>query len=165
MVEESVSKGKGGLFGSLTKSLKRKTSERSPEAPVLSKKGSHSNILVGVVVPEPPIPHSFYQQLGGRSSASQPIVEDVPVPPSSSPSLASLASRYTSSSHHFEAEHLQLQLTATREELAHLKRQYEDQIARQAAAFERERAMYLARIQDLEGALQMGKGNVGGLWR
>ena len=145
-VVAAPSKGKSVFSIPLPRALKRKTADRSPEASisVSVKKGGARETLVGVLVPEPPIPHQFYLQLGASSSfASAP-----PVPLSSSPSLTSLASRFTSSSQNFEIERLQIQLNSANDEIAFLR----EKLFRQALQFERERALFHQRIKELEGA-------------
>jgi hypothetical protein len=153
----SSSKGKG-LF-SFPKALKRKTADRSPDSVTSLKKSGQRGLTVCVQVPAPPIPLDHYQQLGSRSSAPSVIVEDPHLPPSSSPSLTSLRSHFTSSSQHFETERLQILLNAAQEELVLTRCQYDEQIARQSSQFARERAMYLARIKELEGGMMGGGGS------
>jgi hypothetical protein len=141
--------------------LKRTLSDRSPEEPTPSLSGRHTR-LVGVVVPPPPQPHSFYVQLGTRlrSSATVPSIVEEPIPPSSSsPSLASIDSGPPSDPH-FEVSRLSLLLTASQEELRLRDAQYEERERQITLRHERERALYMARIKDLESK-DRGEGGSG----
>lgn len=143
-----------GILGALAKSLKRKTSDRSPEATISSKKGGPRGTLVGVIVPSPPIPHSSYTQLPVRTSAPSSVisVSDEPAPPlSSSPSLVSFTSTAPDRENRdFELNRLNVLLNASQENLALQRRQFEEREKLQQAQFDAERVIYATRIRELQ---------------
>ena len=61
-------KGKGLFPIPIPRALKRKTTDRSPEASTSIKKSDSHDVMVCVQVPAPPIPHELYQQLGASAS-------------------------------------------------------------------------------------------------
>jgi hypothetical protein len=126
--------------------LKRRLSDRSPDQPTPSIPTRRTR-LVGVVVPPPPLPHSSYKQLGALPSSS--ILEEPAPPVSSSPSLASFDSG-RSSDPHFEVRRLSLLLSGSQEELRLRDAQFAERERRTADLYEKERALYLARIRKLE---------------
>ena len=167
-VVEDVSPSKGKtIFGSIAKTLKRKTSQRSPEAATTSKKGSRHS-LVCVDVPKPPIPLTSYVQLGSRPSApsSSISISEEPAPPlSSSPSLASFNS--TGSDQQFEIQRLQHLLTASQEDLVFQKQHYEEQLRRQEERIAAERALFQSKIDSLQGGVnyRSEEGSGSGIYR
>jgi hypothetical protein len=148
--DDSPKEKKKGIRGAL-QSLKRRLSDRSPDQPAPSTSTRRTR-LVGVIVPPPPFPHSSYKQLGASSSSAiTPSILEEPVPPvSSSPSLASFDSG-RSSDPHFEVRRLSLLLSGSQEELRLRDAQFAERERRTAELYEKERAMYLARIRKLEG--------------
>lgn len=150
--EESPKEQKKGILGSLKK-LKRTLSDRSPEAATSSSTSRPRFNLVGVIVPEPPLPHSSYTQLGVPPSA--PPIAEVPhdrTPPiSSSPSIASFESTGSDPRQQFEVNRLRLQLNASQEELNLVRVQSAARERQMNARFAAEQALLEARIQELEG--------------
>ena len=151
---EDSPKQKEGIFSSLKNSLKRTKVDRSPEeaSPPVQRRRFQ---MVGVAVPAPPRPHSSYTQLRSRPSAPPSNIDEPrgePTPPvSSSPSLASFDSAGSDSGQQYEVNRLRLLLNASQEDLQFQRQQFEDRERRHNERFDAERAMYEARIQQLEG--------------
>jgi hypothetical protein len=161
--DSPTEKRKKGLFSVFSKAPKRKQADLSPDQVTSSSAPSRSRLtLVGVVVPPPPLPHSSYLQLSHPSLASSSNLEapqEVPTPPiSSSPSLASFDSRHSDSGAMFEVNRLRLLLNASQEELRIEKERFAEQERRTAARAEAERALYVARIDELQKERGMGSG-------
>jgi hypothetical protein len=168
VVEESPKSSKGkGILSSLAKGFKRKLADRSPEAAVASESSSRFQ-MVCVSIPAPPLPHSAYIQLGARASTSSVVsypTGEMGPPLSSSPSLASFDSHGSGPGRHYEVEHLKLLLSASQEDLRiqqenfdeerkMLQRRLEERDTRYRERAEKERAVYEARIRELENAQQ-----------
>jgi hypothetical protein len=164
VIEESPppeKKGKG-IMGALKSLNKRTLSDRSPEeAPSPSKPRRRFN-LVGVIVPNPPLPHSEYIQLPSLSSNPPSVVPsaaaDIAPPLSSSPSLASFHS--TASDQSYEIERLKLLLNASQEDLSLQRQEFENREHRLQNRFDAERKVYEARIRSLQGG-DRGEGGSG----
>jgi hypothetical protein len=155
----------------ILKGFKRKQSDLSPEAAIVSKKKSASRFeMVGVLVPPPPQPYANYLQLGsppGTSSVALSVREPMGPPPplSTSPSLSSFDSSGSGAAYgsgqHFRAAHLQILLSTSQEDLRltreqfdeereFLRRRHEERERQQRESFEVERAFYESRIVELE---------------
>jgi len=169
--EPTVEKEKKSILHSLAKGFKRKHGDRSPEAANPPRSVGRS---VCVEVPPPPIPHSFYVQLGSRLPTSLPFssssAAQEPVPPSrlktspsfssltqesgppysSSPSLSSFELPESSSARDFEVQRLRIMLNASHEDLRLQRQHYEDRERREQERFEAEREIYNRRIRELE---------------
>lgn len=165
--EPTVEKEKTSILRNLAKGFKRKLGERSPEVATSSSKSTSR--LVGVIVPDPPMPHSYYVQLGTRLDTALPpssstrdagppsrlttspsFTRESGPPYSSSPSLSSFENPESPSDPNFEVQRLRLMLNASQEDLFLQKQHYEDRERRERERFDAERAVYDRRIRELE---------------
>jgi hypothetical protein len=118
----------------ITKSIKRKLAERSPEVPQPSKK---------------PSVRSFSPSI---SSLHIPTAETPGPPLTTTPSFVSIHSFESDIGRNFEVEHLRLQLTASREDLRLERTRAFEREQQQAELIDSQRRHYESRIRDLENA-------------
>jgi hypothetical protein len=165
-------KKSSGILGALAKGFKRKQADRSPEDAVVS---SSRSKMVCVLLPVRPRPYSAYQQLDVRplqpsfSSASRDMAP--PPPHSLSPSLSSFEGQPSGSGggRNYEIKRYELLLGASQEDLLiqnelldEERRRNQDRERRMTERFNRERAMFEARIAELEFELKKREGGGSG---
>jgi len=135
------------FIGALKQGIKRKLTDRSPEAASSSMR-----------------PPATQAQLGARSSASLPLpfaFEEIAPPPSSSPSIRSFAS---SQSANFETERLRMLLNESQEDLRFQQHQHEQQVAEMARRFDEQQRRWqnkLATQQAFYESMYGGDGDDG----
>jgi hypothetical protein len=127
----SNKKGKG-VLSALVKPFKRKTEDRSPEAPQLSKKPSLR-----------PISPSISLVRAQASKSGDP-------PLTQTPSFTSFDSIGSEPGANFEADHLRLMLTASQDDLRLERERALEREQRLTSSFDVERRYYEAKIRDLE---------------
>jgi hypothetical protein len=136
IVDAPKSKGKK-ILGAISKSFKRKQSDRSPEASItVSKKPSRSP-MVCVELPPSPCTHCYDHQFDSRTSvssldtSSMNMVGAMGPPLSATPSIASFDTRFSTPStptRNYVAEHYRALYESSQEDLINQRRQHENEI-------------------------------------
>lgn len=154
----------------ISRSFKRKNSDRSPEDPPASQASSRYQ-MVCVLIPSPPRPLHLYSQL--EHQASPTLSQSMMPPPiSTTPSFASFDSfpAGTGQRSHYEVDRLRLVVNASQEDLRlqttqfdeerlQIRQRYEAREKQLLERFDAERRIYTTRIQELEQELAVARGS------